>query len=230
MPIFFWCGGTGLEYGQEGKAANRFGGILFAIVLHVFLVYALVSGLAREAVEVLKQTPLETRIIAEVKPPPEPPPPAPPPELTTPPPPFIPPPEIEVATPPPVQAITQTTTVKPPEPRLPPPAPPAPPAPVAPPVRIAASIDPAKDCRAKPAYPSLSRRVGEEGVVILEFTIEADGQVSDARVKQSSGYPRLDEAARKGLTTLCKFHPGTLDGKPERSTATIAYRWTLNAP
>ena len=219
-----------MEYGQDGNSANRFGGILFAIVLHLVLVYALVTGLARKAVDVLQQAPLETRIIAEVKPPPETPPPAPPPTLTTPPPPFIPPPEIEVATPPPVQAITQTTTVKPPEARLPPPAPPAPPAPVAPPVRVAASIDPAKDCRGKPAYPSLSRRVGEEGVVVLEFTIEADGQISGAKVKQSSGYPRLDEAARKGLTTLCKFHPGTLDGKPEQSIATIAYRWTLNAP
>jgi hypothetical protein len=36
-------------------------------------------------------------------------------------------------------------------------------------------------------------------------------------------------AVRRGLTTLCKFHPGTVDGKPERSTATIAYRWQLNA-
>jgi protein TonB len=181
-------------------------------------------------VEVIKQAPLETRIIAEVKPPPETPPPPPPPQLTPPPPPFIPPPEIQVALPPPPQAITQTTSVKPPEPRLPPPAPPAPPAPVAPPVRIPASIDPAKDCRDKPAYPSLSRRVGEEGLVVLQFTIEADGEVLDAKIKQSSGHPRLDEAAKRGLTTLCKFHPGTVDGKPERSTATIAYRWTLNAP
>jgi protein TonB len=218
-----------LNYGQDGNSANRWGGMVFAVVLHVFLIYALVTGLARKAVEVIKQAPLETRIIAEVKPPPETPPPPPPPQLTTPPPPFIPPPEIQVALPPPPQAITQTTSVKPPEPRLTPPAPPAPPAPVAPPVRIAASIDPAKDCRDKPAYPSLSRRVGEEGVVVLEFTIEANGDVLEAKIKQSSGHPRLDEAAKRGLTTLCKFHPGTVDGKPERSTATIAYRWQLNA-
>ena len=218
-----------MNYGQDGNSANRWGGMVFAVLLHVFLVYALVTGLARKAVEVIKQAPLETRIIAEVKPPPETPPPPPPPQLTTPPPPFIPPPEIQVALPPPPQAITQTTSVKPPEPRLTPPAPPAPPAPVAPPMRIAASIDPAKDCRDKPAYPSLSRRVGEEGVVVLEFTIEANGDVLEAKIKQSSGHPRLDEAAKRGLTTLCKFHPGTVDGKPERSTATIAYRWQLNA-
>ena len=218
-----------MNYGQDGNSANRWGGMVFAVVLHVFLIYALVTGLARKAVEVIKQAPLETRIIAEVKPPPETPPPPPPPQLTTPPPPFIPPPEIQVALPPPPQAITQTTSVKPPEPRLTPPAPPAPPAPVAPPVRIAASIDPAKDCRDKPAYPSLSRRVGEEGVVVLEFTIEANGDVLEAKIKQSSGHPRLDEAAKRGLTTLCKFHPGTVDGKPERATATIAYRWQLNA-
>ena len=218
-----------MDYGQEGNSANRWGGMAFAVLLHVFLIYALVTGLTRDAVEVIKQAPLETRLIAQVQPPPETPPPPPPPQLTTPPPLFIPPPEIAVALPPPPQAITQTTAVTPPEARLPPPAPPAPPAPAAPPVRVAASIDPAKDCRDKPAYPALSKRIGEEGLVVLEFTIEANGKVSEAKIKQSSGHPRLDEAAKRGLTTLCKFHPGTVDGKPERSIATIAYRWQLNA-
>ena len=220
-----------MEFGHNGNTPTRLGGLLFVVLLHVALGYALVSGLARETVEVLRQAPIETRIIQEVAPPPEPPPPPPPPpQLKAPPPPFIPPPEIRIATPPPVNAITQTTAEKPPAPVLPPPLPPVAEAPPAAPVRVPASINPAKDCRGKPAYPSLSRRLGEQGVVVLEFTIEADGKVLDAKVKKSSGHPRLDEAAKTGLTTLCKFHPGTLDGKPERAVATIAYRWTLGEP
>ena len=218
-----------MEFGQDGNAPTRFGGLVLVVLLHVALGYALVSGLARKTVEVLRQTPIETRILQEIAPPPEPPPPPPPPpQLKAPPPPFLPPPEIRLATPPPPNAITQTTSVKPPEASLPPPAPPV--AEVAAPVRVPASVNPAKDCRAKPPYPSLSRRLGEEGVVVLQFTIEADGQVLEAKVKKSSGHPRLDKAAIDGLTTLCKFHPGTVDGKPERATATIAYRWTLGEP
>lgn len=217
-----------MEFGHNGNTPTRFSGLLVVVLLHLGVGYALVSGLARKTVEVLQQAPIETRIIQETAPPPEPPPPPPPPpQLKAPPPPFIPPPEVRIATPPPVNAITQTTAEKPPEPVLPPPVAEVPPTA---PVRVPASINPAKDCRGKPAYPSLSRRLGEQGVVVLEFTIEADGEVLDARVKKSSGHPRLDEAAKIGLTTLCKFHPGTVDGKPERAKATIAYRWTLGEP
>lgn len=47
-------------------------------------------------------------------------------------------------------------------------------------------------------YPALSRRLGEEGVVVLRIRVEADGRISAAAVLQSSGFPRLDEAARRG--------------------------------
>jgi protein TonB len=46
-----------------------------------------------------------------------------------------------------------------------------------------------------PAYPTLSRRLREEGTVFLELMIEPDGLVSDIRVKTSSGFARLDAAA-----------------------------------
>ena len=220
-----------MDFTQNGNTPTRFGGLLFVILLHVGIGYALVSGLARKTVEVLRQMPIETRILEDTTPPPAPTSPVPPPpRLKAPPPPFIPPPDVRIETPPPVHAITQTTSVKPSAPVLSTPAPPVAEAPPAPPLRVPASINPAKDCRGKPTYPSLSRRLGEQGVVVLAFTIEADGQVLDASVKTSSGHPRLDEAARTGLTTLCKFHPGTVDGKPERSVATIAYRWTLGEP
>ena len=85
--------------------------IIFVIILHVLVGYALVTGLARKMVDVIKQ-PLETKIIEEVKKVIPDTPPPPPPKLNTPPPPFIPPPEVNiqdpVVTPPP--SITTTTT------------------------------------------------------------------------------------------------------------------------
>ena len=50
-----------------------------------------------------------------------------------------------------------------------------------------------------PAYPSLSRRLGEQGIVLLEILILADGSVGEVRIKESSGHKRLDETAAKAV-------------------------------
>jgi periplasmic protein TonB len=111
-------------------------GFGIAAVLHLLLGYALVTGLAKKVVEVIR-APIETKVIEEVKKPPPPPeivvPP--PPRLEAPPPPFIPPPEIQIATPPPPQpTITAAPT--------PPPPAPVTIAPVAPPVVVEAAPAP----------------------------------------------------------------------------------------
>ncbi|MBK7473497.1 MAG: energy transducer TonB [Betaproteobacteria bacterium] len=46
-----------------------------------------------------------------------------------------------------------------------------------------------------PAYPSLARRMGEQGKVLLRVRVNAGGQAEDVQVKTGSGHPRLDEAA-----------------------------------
>lgn len=46
-----------------------------------------------------------------------------------------------------------------------------------------------------PQYPSAAREQRLEGTVLLEVLVRADGRVGEARVKQSSGAPVLDEAA-----------------------------------
>src|SRR5258708_2126137 len=115
-----------VDYAQrERNPARHLPSITMVIVLHLALGYALVRGLARKVVEVMK-APLETKIIEEMKKPPPDAPPPPPPKLATPPPPFIPPPEINIHVPitqvaPPITTVTTTP---------PPPAPPvaAPPA------------------------------------------------------------------------------------------------------
>ena len=114
---------------------------------------------------------------------------------------------------------------------------PAPPATIAPvssavqaptaakePVRTGAVVN-AANCE-KPDYPSASRRLEEEGTVSLRFLVGADGKVVQSEIEKSSGYKRLDEAARSGLSR-CSFKPATVDGKPEQSWASMKYTWRL---
>lgn len=46
-----------------------------------------------------------------------------------------------------------------------------------------------------PAYPAMSRRLQEEGKVLLQVKVTATGTAEHVQIKQGSGYPRLDEAA-----------------------------------
>ncbi|HEY3325635.1 MAG TPA: TonB family protein [Novimethylophilus sp.] len=222
---------------QQRNPGKHLMGITFVAAFHVLIVWALLTGLAQKVVEVVK-VPLETKIIQEIKPPPPPAPPPPSPKLAAPPPPFIPPPDIVVATPPPANTIRVTTSVAPPEPvTMVPTAPPSPTSvtPVAAPsassaprepVRIAPVIDAKQACE-EPEYPSASRRNEEQGTVVLRFLIDVDGRVIDSKIATSSGFSRLDRAARDTLSH-CVFKPGTLDGKPEQSWANIRYTWHLN--
>ena len=210
--------------GQREGPANHLVGFTSVVLLHAVAAYALMSGLAQQVVEVVR-APIETKIIEEVKKQPEAdkPPPPPPPKLAPPPPPYIPPPEINIAVPAAAvtNAITVVTTAKPvvsPPVTAPPPA--APPA-----VRTAPVINAAHSCD-KPEYPASSRRLEEEGTVVVNFLIDVDGRVVDSKIEKSSGFDRLDQAARAALGK-CKFKPGTVDGKPEQSWASIKYTWRL---
>lgn len=208
-----------MSYAKPHDSSRRLTGFAIVIVLHVLLIYALVNGLARKIVEVV-QAPLETKILEEIKPPKDKPPPPPPPKLALPPPPFIPAPEVRIDSP---QVVTNTITAI--AAAKPPPEAPVVRAPViAAPARTAAVVD-ARNC-SKPDYPSISLRNQEEGLVVLQFLIGVDGNAIDSKVEKSSGYRRLDEAARQALA-LCKFKPGTEAGKPVQSWARIEYQWKL---
>jgi protein TonB len=92
-------------------------------------------------------------------------------------------------------------------------------------VRVAAVLNAAVNCQ-KPEYPAAARREEEEGTVLLRFLVEVDGKVVKSQIEKSSGFPRLDEAARSALSR-CQFKPGTLDGKPEQSWASMRFTWRL---
>ncbi|MCX8513133.1 MAG: energy transducer TonB [Chthoniobacteraceae bacterium] len=47
-------------------------------------------------------------------------------------------------------------------------------------------------------YPAESRAAGEQGVVLLRITVNANGRPSAVSVAGSSGFPRLDKAAVEG--------------------------------
>jgi protein TonB len=91
-------------------------------------------------------------------------------------------------------------------------------------VRTAAVIN-AANCE-KPPYPAASSRLEEEGTVSLRFLVGVDGLVIQSEIEKSSGFKRLDEAARSGLSK-CLFKPATVDGKPEESWASMRYTWRM---
>lgn len=158
-------------------------------------------------------------MVSLLTPPAPPPPPAPPvverpkplppsPRVEQPPPPLPPPPVLSApeAAPSPV-----VTAPPPPEPApvpaiLPPPAPaPVKAAPVAvasgppaPPVEavLAPRFDADYLHNPKPAYPPLARRMGEQGRVLLRVYVRADGSPGQVDIRESSGFERLDRAAR----------------------------------
>lgn len=65
-----------------------------------------------------------------------------------------------------------------------------------------------------PPYPPLSKRLGEQGRVILRVRIEADGSASEVHIHRSSGFARLDQSAQHTVLRW-RFVPGTRNGVPE---------------
>jgi periplasmic protein TonB len=66
----------------------------------------------------------------------------------------------------------------------------------------------------KPAYPPTSRRLGEQGKVVLRVLIGVDGRAQDATVLESSGFARLDRAALEAARQW-RYVPGKRGGVPE---------------
>lgn len=63
-----------------------------------------------------------------------------------------------------------------------------------------------------PIYPALSRRLREEGIVLLEILVKADGSLGEIRLKKSSGSNRLDDAALRAVKNW-HFLPAKRDGE-----------------
>ena len=76
-------------------------------------------------------------------------------------------------------------------------------------------------------YPRASRRLGEQGTVIIEFLIKEEGGITNATVRQSTGFSRLDQATLTAIST-CQYQPVILEGKPVVSRGIIKNTWKID--
>lgn len=181
------------------------------------------------------------------------PPPVPPPAIVQPPPPVTEPPppviEAQAPLPEPVPKPKPKPRPKPkpakakPKPPAPPtpieiapvnPAPPvatapatvAPPAPVTEPVVEPASTRATSRRNPKPDYPTLAKRRGWEGKVLLEVEVLSDGMPGELRVSSSSGREVLDNAALEAVKRWM-FEPARRADVPITSTLTLSIVFKL---
>ena len=124
----------------------------------------------------------------------------------------------------PVVAVNEP--VAPPPPVVPVPL--VPDEPPAKPATVTLSSELSVSCpqRAMPNYPAASRRLNEQGLVVLRVELDETGHITAARVEVSSGYRRLDEA---GLAIVKTWHcnAATREGKAVRAVALQPFDFIL---
>ena len=79
-----------------------------------------------------------------------------------------------------------------------------------------------------PAYPPLSRKVGEQGRVVLRVLVNANGRADEVQLQSSSGSERLDESAR---TTVGRwqFVPAKRGNEPVQAWVVIPISFKLDS-
>ena len=218
-----------MDFSQNtGHPLRRTGGIVIVFGVHLLAATALIAHLAHKKSAAIV-SPIETRLIEEIRlAPPKPLPPPPPKPSMPPPPSFVPPPEVQIPQQQAPDAIRQITSTMPPDTPFKPsahaalPAPAAPAAAAGPPVPGFAELS-----ACKPDYPRASLMAEEQGTVKLQFVVGADGQLVRSTVLKSSGYPDLDKATVKALSR-CRFRAAERDGVKIESTFAADWVWKLD--
>ena len=149
---------------------NRLPGVVFVIVLHIFLVWALISGLATATMDLVRGN-MEAAVVAEE--------------------------EIEDLAPPPP-----------------------------PPIRPFTADGNGNRVTARD-YPAISIRLRETGLVVVNVCVEADGDVGDVTLVETSGHDRLDAATVRMVGGRFRYNPATQGGAPLRHCANQPVRWAL---
>jgi len=193
---------------QQRDPAKHMIGIAFVVLVHLLVIYALMTGLARTVVEVIKK-PLSATIIEEIKAPPPPPPP--PKKIIEPPKAqpveaYVPPPDVPVPTTaaPVISAVTATAPPAPFVIAAPVVAPPAPPAPAPPKPAVRRGI--ARIAGDDPVYPRAAIRAGiEKGHIIARVMIDEKGNVYEVNITTAEPQRHFDRAVIEALMTW-KFH------------------------
>jgi protein TonB len=194
-------------YVHDSQFFTRRTVVLFAIVgLHVFIAWALATGLAKRAIE-LVAPPLQTTVVDEVVKRDEPPPP-PPPQLERPPV-EVPPPDVAIEVPIEPQSTAIVDTTDKPVVRPPPP--------VATHQAVIVGGGPGKNFPSTDDYyPSASARLGESGTATVHVCTDPKGKLTeDPKISETSGTARLDEGALKlAKAASGRYKPATSDGNP----------------
>ncbi len=79
-----------------------------------------------------------------------------------------------------------------------------------------------------PAYPGLSRRMGEQGRVLLRVYVNADGSAGQIEVRASSGSERLDRAARETVGRW-RFVPARQGDRPLAAWVLVPISFSLRS-
>ena len=78
----------------------------------------------------------------------------------------------------------------------------------------------------KPPYPGEARRLGQQGRVLLEVQVSADGRATSVSVKHSSGFPILDNAAVEAVEHWT-FEPARIGGLAVASRAEVPVNFAI---
>ena len=78
----------------------------------------------------------------------------------------------------------------------------------------------------KPAYPKQSRRLNEQGQVLIRVFVAADGSPQQGEIKTSSGFDRLDQEALRTVMHW-RFVPGQRFGTPEAMWFNVPVNFVL---
>jgi len=213
-----------MAYADQEMSGNRIASFVVVALLHVLVGYALVTGLAYEAVQKVVQK-VTTVDIKKEEPKKEPPPP--PKKAAAPPPIVAPPPKINVnVTPPPVQTVVTPPPAAPVVPIIAPPAP----------VPVAPRVQPKQPTpKGNPAnwattndYPTRALRAAREGTTSFRVSVGPDGRVTGCTVTSSSGSPDLDDATCQNVTRRARFNPATDgEGQPTTGSYSNRVRWVI---
>lgn len=213
------------------------------LLFHIAAIWVLQTGLIRQAMGAV--VPVE--ILSEFIPPPQPevePPPPPPPQPR---PPSKPRAQVvqrktapvAIPTPKPVAVADSTPTPHAPTGVIAAPVPtPSPSPPIQAPVAAAttpAPVEPKIELPSSdaeylqnpdPIYPAQSRRMGEQGKVVVRVLIGTDGLAQKVEIRQSSGFERLDEAALKSVKNW-RYVPGKRAGVVQAMWFSVPINYVL---
>ena len=213
-----------MAYADQKMSGNRVIALVIVALIHIVLVYALVTGLAYEGIKKVMQRVATVDIKEEVKK--EPPPP--PKKVDLPPPPIAPPVRINVApAPPQIITVAEPPPAPPPPPIFVPPPPAAPPAPRFTPKGAVPKGNPGSWATTND-YPSRALREEREGTTGFRVAVGPDGKVTDCTVTSSSGHSDLDEAACANIRRRARFTPA-MDGNGNPTTGSYSnrVRWVI---